>query len=60
MHQTYHLKKLQHNGIGPHLLYLNLQHYNVSLSFNKIQLAIVKRSQNIGVIFNVQLKSSPD
>jgi hypothetical protein len=35
-------EKSQHSGIGPHLLYLILQHYNVSLSFDKIQLTIVK------------------
>jgi ubiquinone biosynthesis protein Coq4 len=29
-------EKLQHIGIGSHLFYLNLQHGNVSLSFNKI------------------------
>jgi hypothetical protein len=51
-------KKWQHNGIGPHLFYLNLQHCNVSLRFNKIQLTIVKCSQNISLIFNVELKSS--
>jgi hypothetical protein len=28
-------EKLQHSGIGPHLLCLILQHYNVSLSFDK-------------------------
>ncbi len=29
-------EKSQHNGIGSHLFYLNLQHGNVSLSFNNI------------------------
>ncbi len=38
-------EKSQHNGIGSHLFYLNLQHCNVSLNFDKIQLAIVKCSQ---------------
>ncbi len=52
-------KKLQHSGIGSHLFYLNLQHYNVSLSFNKVQLIIVKCSQIISLISSVQLKSSP-
>jgi len=52
-------KKLQHSGIGSHLFYLNLQHCNVSLSFNKIQLIIVKCLQNISLISSVQLKSSP-
>ncbi len=51
-------EKSQHNGIGSHLIYLNLQHCNVSLNFDKIQLVIVKRSQSISLIFNVQLKSS--
>jgi hypothetical protein len=49
-------EKLQHNGIGSRLFYLNLQPCNVSISFDKIQLAIVKCSQNINLIFNVQLK----
>jgi len=48
-------EKSQHNGIGSHLFYLNLQHCNVSLSFNKIKLVIVKHLQNIGLIFNVQV-----
>jgi hypothetical protein len=26
----------QHNSIGSHVFYLNMQHCNVSLSFNKI------------------------
>jgi len=34
-------EKPQHNGIQSHLFYLNMQHCNVSLSFGKIQLAIV-------------------
>jgi len=50
-------KKSQHSGIGSHLFYLNLQHCNVSLSFNKIQL--IKCSQSISLISSVQLKSSP-
>jgi hypothetical protein len=49
-------KKSQHNGIGSHLFYLNLQHCNVSLNFDKIQLAIVKCLQNINLISSVQLK----
>ncbi len=51
--------KSQHNCIGSHLFYLNLQHCNVSLSFDKIQLAIVKCSQSINLISNVQLKINP-
>ncbi len=34
-------EKPQHSGIGSHLFYLNMQHCNVYLSFNNIQLAIV-------------------
>lgn len=34
-------EKLQHNGIGSHIFYLNLQHCNVFLSFDKIQSRIV-------------------
>jgi hypothetical protein len=52
-------EKSQHNGIGSHLFYLNLQHGNVSLSFNKISLTIIKCSQRINLIFIVQLKSRP-
>jgi hypothetical protein len=44
-------EKSQHCGIGSHLFYLNLQHFNVSLSFVKIQLVIVNRSQSISRIF---------
>jgi hypothetical protein len=29
-------EKLSHSGIGSHLFYLNLQHCNVSLSFDNI------------------------
>jgi hypothetical protein len=29
-------EKSQHNGIGSHLFYLNLQHCNVSLNFDNI------------------------
>ncbi len=46
-------EKSQHIGIRSHLFYLNLQHCNVSLSFNKIQLTIVKCSQNINLISSV-------
>jgi hypothetical protein len=46
----------QHNGIGSHLFYLKLQHRNVSLSFDKIQLTIVKCLQSTSLISNVQLK----
>ncbi len=49
----------QHNGIESHLFYLNLQHCNASLSFNKIQLAIVKCLQSISLISNIPLKSNP-
>jgi len=49
----------QHGGIGLQLFYLNMQHCNVSLSFDKIKLIIVKHSQNINLIFSVQLKSNP-
>jgi hypothetical protein len=50
--------KLQHSGIGSHLFNLNLQHCNVFLTFNKIQLTIIKCSQNISLISSVQLKSN--
>jgi hypothetical protein len=46
-------EKSQHNGIGSHLFYLNMHHCNVSLDFDKIQLAIVKCSQSISLIFSV-------
>jgi hypothetical protein len=52
-------EKSQHNGIGSRLFCLNLQHWNVSLSFENIQLAIVNHSQNINLISNVQLKNNP-
>jgi hypothetical protein len=52
-------EKSQHSGIGSHLFYLNLQHCTISLSFNKIQLTIVKHSHIISLISNVQLKSNP-
>jgi hypothetical protein len=48
----------QHSGIGSHLFYLNLQNCNVFLSFDKIQLTIVKGLPSISLISNVQLKSS--
>jgi hypothetical protein len=51
-------EKSQHSAIGSYLLYLNVQHCNVPLSFKKIQLAIVKCSQSINIIFSVQLKSN--
>ncbi len=46
-------EKPQHNGIGSHLFYLNMQHYNVFLSFNKMQLTIVKHSQSSSLISSV-------
>jgi hypothetical protein len=51
-------EKSQLNGIRSHLFYLNLQHCNVLLSIEKIQLIIVKHSQSIILISNIQLKSS--
>jgi hypothetical protein len=51
-------EKSQHGGIRSHLFYLNLQHYNVSLNFDKIQLTIVKWSQSINLISSVQLENS--
>jgi hypothetical protein len=40
--KTYHLGEIATcSGIRSHLFYLKLQHCNVSLSFNKIQLTIV-------------------
>ncbi len=51
-------EKSQHIGIRSHLFYLNLQHCNVLLSFENIQLIIIKRSQSIILIYNIQLKSS--
>jgi hypothetical protein len=51
-------EKLQQSGIRSHLFYLNLQHYNVSLNFDKIQLTIVKRAQSINLIYSVQLKNN--
>ncbi len=52
-------KKLQHSAIESYLLYLNVQHCNVPLSFKKIQLTIIKCSQSISLIFSVQLKNNP-
>jgi hypothetical protein len=52
-------KKSQHSGIRSHLFYLNLQHCNVLLNFEKIQLVIVKCSQSIVLISSIHLKSSP-
>jgi hypothetical protein len=40
-------EKLQHDGIGSHLFYFNLQHCNVSLNFDNIQLTIAKHLQSI-------------
>jgi len=37
-------EKLQHSDIGSYLLYLNVEHYNVPLSFKRIQFVIVKHS----------------
>jgi hypothetical protein len=34
--ETYDSRKSQHSGVGSRFLYLNLQHCNVSISFNKI------------------------
>jgi hypothetical protein len=48
----------QHSRIISHLFYVNLQHCNVSLSFDKIQLTIIKCSQSINLISSVQLKSN--
>ncbi len=51
-------EKSQHSGIGSHLFYLNLKHYNIFKIFDNIQLAIIKCSQSISLITSVQLKTN--
>jgi hypothetical protein len=51
-------EKSQHSGIESHLFYLNLQHCNVSLSFDNTLLVITKHLQNISLTSHVQLKSN--
>ncbi len=49
---------LQHNSIASHIVYVNFQRCNSSLSFDKFLLTILNCWKIINLISNYQLKSS--